>query len=67
MLVRVIALGLLGWTMVNFALYLAITRHDHAEMQVIPCLIKFLPGLVGIILLLKARALAEWIADQLEE
>jgi len=67
MLVRVIALALLGWSIVNFALYLAITQHDHAEMQIIPCLLKFLPGLVGIILLIKARALAEWIADKLEE
>lgn len=67
MLVRVIALALLGWSVVNFALYLAINQHDHADLQVIPCVIKFLPGLAGIIILIKARAVAEWLADKLEE
>jgi len=66
MLVRFIAAALIGWAIVNFALYFAITRHEHMAMQIIPCLVKALPLATGLLILFKARALAAWLADQLE-
>ena len=66
MLVRFIAAALIGWAIVNLALYFAINWHEHKAMQIVPCLVKALPLVAGLVILFKARALAAWIADQLE-
>ncbi|MEI7535143.1 MAG: hypothetical protein WCK57_12310 [Verrucomicrobiae bacterium] len=66
MLVRFIAAALMGWALAEVALYLAICHHKAEPVDIIPCLTKSLPFLAGVIVLVKARSLAEWISDKLD-
>jgi hypothetical protein len=67
MLVRFIAISLLAVTLVNVALYWVITQHNHTEMAIFPFVLKSIPAVVGLVLLVKARAVAEWISDKMDE
>ena len=67
MLVRFIAAFFLGWAILELSLYWVVCDHDHTPMKVFPCLMKSLPALVGIIMLIKAKALAEWISNILDD
>jgi hypothetical protein len=66
MLVRFVAVTLVGWTLVDFALYWAVSQHDHTPMKIFPCVLKSIPALLGIVMLVRAKALAEWISDKLD-
>jgi hypothetical protein len=70
MLVRFIAVALIGWTGVNFGLDLA-SHHFHPqtypELKWLGCIENSVPALLGLILLIKSRAVAEWISDKLDE
>ena len=66
MLVRFIAAALIGWALVELALYLTICHHKNVPVEVVPCIIKSLPFLAGVVMLFNSRALAEWISDQLD-
>ena len=66
MLVRFIAAALIGWTLAELALYFAICHHKNEPVEIIPCVIKSLPFLAGLVVLIKARSLAEWISDRLD-
>ena len=66
MLVRFVAATLIGWTMVDLALYWVIAQHNRTAMQIFPCILKSIPAVLGIVMLIKARALAEWISDKLD-
>ena len=67
MLVRFIAAALIGWTIVELVLYLAVCDHNHTAMQALPCILKLVPLLLGITVLIKAKALAEWISNILDD
>ena len=67
MLVRFIAVALIGWALAELALYLVICEQKHLTIQVFPCLFKVLPLLAGLVMLVKAKALAEWIANLLDD
>jgi hypothetical protein len=67
MLVRIIAIGLIGWALTELALYLAVCKHKNVPVEVLPCLCRSLPLLVGVGLLIKARTLAEWISNFLDD
>ena len=67
MLVRFIALSLIGVTLVDLVLYWVVSQHNHTEMTILPCLLKSIPAVVGIVLLVKAKAVAEWISNKLDE
>lgn len=66
MLVRFTACALICWTAVEIALYLVVNQHNQTPIQIVPCLIRSLPLLIGLIMLIKAKALALWIADKLD-
>lgn len=66
MLVRFIALALIGWTAAELTLYWAVCHHDSKPMEIFPCLIKSLPLLAGTVMLIKAKSLAEWVSDKLD-
>jgi hypothetical protein len=34
-------------------------------MQIFPCVLKSIPCVLGIIMLIRAKALAQWISDKL--
>ena len=55
MLVRFTAVALLGWTVVEFALYWLISQHDHTPIQILPCVLKSIPALLGIFMLVGPR------------
>ena len=54
------------WALAEVALYLAICHHKAEPVEIIPCITKSLPFLAGVIVLVKARSLAEWISDKLD-
>jgi hypothetical protein len=66
MLVRFIALALIGWAVAEIALYWVICRHNQQPVEAAKIIIKSLPLFAGIIVLIKARALAEWVSDMLD-
>lgn len=66
LLVRLIAAALIGWAMIDLTLYIVVARHKELPVEVMPCVLKSLPGLAGIAVLIKARAVAEWFADKLD-
>jgi len=36
-------------------------------MTIFPCVLKSIPAVIGLVLLVKARAVAEWISDKMDE
>jgi hypothetical protein len=67
MLVRFIAVALIGWTLVDFALYFVVSQHNNAPMKIFPCILKSIPALLGVAGLIKSKALAQWVSDKLDE
>ena len=66
MLIRFIAAALVGWALVDVTLYLVVARHKELPVEVLPCVVKSIPAVAGILLLIKARAIAEWLADKFD-
>ena len=67
MLVRFIALSLIGVTLVNLALYWVVSQHNHSGMTIFPCVLKSIPAVIGLVVLIRARAIAGWISNKLDE
>jgi hypothetical protein len=67
MLVRFIAVALICWAIVEISLYVAISRHNQAEIKILPCVIKSLSALAGFVMLAKSKSLAEWISNILDD
>ena len=67
MLVRFIAVALIGWTLVDFALYWIVSQHYNTPMKIFPCVLKSIPAVLGIAGLIKSKALAQWVSDRLDE
>jgi len=66
MLVRFIGATLIGWALAELALYLAVCSHKNVPVEVVPCAVKSLPLLDGVVMLIKSKALAEWLSDKLD-
>ena len=66
MLVRFIAVCLIGWAVVEIALYVLICRHNDLPVKPVPTAVKSLPMIVGLVLLAKAKAAAHWVSDKLD-
>jgi hypothetical protein len=66
MLVRFVAVALLGWALVEVTLYVSVTLHKKLPVEMLPCLVKSLPAVAGVCVLVKARALSEWLVDKLD-
>jgi hypothetical protein len=67
-LVRLIGVMLLVITVLELGLYLAECfnpRHPQ-PMQVMPVVLRSLWAVVGVVILVRARAIAEWLSDLLE-
>ncbi|HEY3930786.1 MAG TPA: hypothetical protein VGM58_00275 [Verrucomicrobiae bacterium] len=67
MLVRFIAIALIGWALVDFVLYWLVSQHNDTPMKIFPCIVKSIPALLGIAALIKSKALAQWVSDKLDE
>jgi hypothetical protein len=66
MLVRFTAVALISWTMVELALYVAISQHNAQPIKTLPCVIRSLPALIGLVMVVRARAIAQWLAEKLD-
>ncbi|MEI9864390.1 MAG: hypothetical protein WDN00_07500 [Limisphaerales bacterium] len=67
MLVRFIAAALLGWAVVELVLYWVVSQHYHRPMEIFPCVLKSIPAVIGLVILVKAKTVAEWISNKLDE
>ncbi len=67
MLIWLIATAIIGWTAVELALYWLICDHKHVPMKAILVGAKSLPLAIGLVLLIKSKAVAQWISDKLDE
>jgi hypothetical protein len=67
MLVRFFAVSLMAIALVNLALYWVVTEHNHTQITLFSCVLKSIPAVIGIILLIKAKAVAEWISNKFDE
>jgi hypothetical protein len=66
MLVRFVAATLIGWTVVDFALYWVVSQHNHTPMEVFPCVLKSIPLVLGVAMLIKSKTVAQWVSDKLD-
>ena len=66
MLVRFVAVSLIGFSLAEMALAFALVMHASVPVGVFAWVGKSLPGLAGVVMLVKARALAHWLADWLD-
>ncbi len=67
MLVRIIAVALIGWSLVDLSLYWIISGHNHEPVKIFPCVLKSMPAVLGVVCLVKSKALAQWLSDKLDE
>ena len=67
MLVRFIAVSLIGVSMVELALYWVLSSSHHTPVETFPCILKSIPAVLGLVVLIKAKAVAEWISNKLDE
>lgn len=63
MLVRIVAAALIGWAVVELALYFVVCSHENRPVAVGTCLVKSLPLLAGVAVLIKSKSLAEWVSN----
>ena len=66
MLVRFVAVALIGFSLAEIALAFALVMHASQPVGVFVWVGKSLPGVAGLVMLFKARALAQWLADWLD-
>lgn len=67
MLVRFVAAALIGWAVADVALYWVVCRHNDRPVETLDLFLRSLPLIAGVGLLVKARALAEWISSLLDD
>ena len=69
MLVRLIGVLFFVWTIVELGLYWAKCAFSKppVPVEILPCVLGVIPAVIGTVILIKARALAEWISNILEQ
>ena len=65
--VRFLASCLLGLSAIFLALLYVDQAVNHHPAAILTTLLRALPALVGVVMLVKARPLAEWLADLLDQ
>ncbi len=68
-LVRIIGVMLVVFTILELGFYWAQCAYHKPHplpVEKIPIVLKLIPALVGFVILFKARAIAQWITDQLD-
>jgi hypothetical protein len=63
-----IAAALVIISLVNIGLYLTqcLVPEQKTPVKIFPCIMKSIPALLGIVALIKSKALAQWISDKLD-
>jgi hypothetical protein len=67
MLVYFIAIGLIGLSVLELGLYGGECHVHHQPVQVFHAVFLFIPLVLGIVVLVRARAVAEWISNKFDE
>jgi hypothetical protein len=67
MLIRVVAAALIGWAIVDITLYLVICRHNNMPVETFTCILKSISAMLGVVCLIKSKAISQWISDKLDE
>lgn len=68
-LVRLVGVMLIVATVLELGLYLAkcLNPNHRLPIEVIAILLRSIPALLGIVVLIKANAIADWLADLLDQ
>lgn len=66
MLVRFSGAALIGWALIELALYYLVAQHNGTPIKVVPCLVRAIPLVAGVVMLVKARTLAAWVSEKLD-
>ncbi len=68
MLVRLIGALFIVASILELGLYWAQCAFAKPPVPVekIPCVLKLIPAVIGFVVLIKAKAIAEWVADKLD-
>jgi hypothetical protein len=67
MLVRFIALSLVGIAVVNLTLNWVVTQHNHTGMPIFSCVLNSILAVIGLLGLIKSKTIAGWISSKLDE
>jgi hypothetical protein len=67
-LVRLIGTVGLLVSLLELGLYWAqgLAAGHHAQWRILPVLLRLIPAAVGLVILIRARAIADWVADKLD-
>ena len=66
MFVRFTAAGLVGLSVLEAGLYVADCLAHHQPIQVLHGMFLSLPFFLGVVILVRARAVAEWLANKFD-
>ena len=66
MLVRFVAVALVGVSLALLAEPLTYAASNKTPLEILPCVLRALPALAGMVMLVRARALAAWLDDFLD-
>jgi len=66
LIIRLIAATLILLTVMDLSLYVVVCLHNQKQIEVVTCITQSLPMLVGIVLLVKTKAISCWVRDKLE-
>lgn len=66
MFVRVLGAALIGWGIVDIALYIALCQHNGTALAPLTIFLKSLSLIAGVAILIKSKSLAEWLAETLD-
>ncbi len=67
MLVYLIAMALVGFGVIDLSLHWIERRAHHTSMQAFDFVLPSICFVLGIIVLIKANSIAEWISNRLDE
>jgi hypothetical protein len=66
MFVRFTAAGLIGLSLLELGLYASECYVHHQPVQILHGIFLFMPFLMGVVVLARARAVAEWISNKFD-
>jgi hypothetical protein len=66
MLVRFVAVAVIGVSLLMAGLYLADNLVHHVAIEKVHCALLTVPLVVGIAMLVRSKAVAEWLSEKLD-
>ena len=66
MLIRFVAVAIIGLSVLMEGLYVADRLVHHLDVGIVHCVLLTIPLVLGIIILARSRTVADWLAEKLE-